>query len=287
MCDAKAQFAANHNANQFVFGYVDTAFATADYTDPASAISTQLLQWQRIYPTQVQGMFLDDGPSFTQSPKSDTDFRNYYIRLYNQLHKAVADGGPGWQVMLNASQYPGQNQTTGAFNDSWILNAPAADSAIVFEQPKPAYDNHYGALIPGGNVVAAPAWWQTSGPDYATAHVIAQATQFDLKSVVDRSNSLGASLIYAFDGTSKGYDHVSCYFEEQASYVQGGALTSGAGKTYCSNIASCTDLRTDSGNCGSCGHGCGSGLLCQSASCVAPPPPAQPPPKPCKNCVTP
>jgi hypothetical protein len=306
--DAKAQFTANHQVGQSVFGYVNTQFATADYTVTTSAISVQLNAWQTMYPTQIQGMFLDNGPSFAQSPKSDQDFRNYYIKLYSNLSSPAFNAGLGWQVMLNASGFPGQNSSTGQFGDGWILSAPAADSAVVFEQPRAVFDSEYGALVPGGNRIAAPAWWTSNSAYFSsTAHIVSEATQYDVPHVADQSKALGASLLYTFDGNSqagggKGYDHVSCYFEESVTYLQAHQLASGAGKTWClaDAVPACHDLRSDTQHCGSCTNSCSPGWSCQSSTCVAPPlpaltspPPPPPPPTPapppqkCKNCFTP
>lgn len=60
LCDAKNQFAANFQANQFVFGYVNTQFGTRPY-GPGSALLSELHDWQQRFPSQIQGMFLDNG----------------------------------------------------------------------------------------------------------------------------------------------------------------------------------------------------------------------------------
>ena len=46
-----------------------------------------------------------------------------------------------------------------------------------------------------------------------------------------------------------------------------GAVRCSSGQSNCSGT--CKDLQSDTSNCGSCGHACGGGETCTSASCVA------------------
>jgi hypothetical protein len=141
LCDAKNQFVANFQASQFVFGYVNTQFASRSYA-PGSPLGNELVQWQQRFPTQIQGMFLDNGPTFdpSQSTLTDAQYRQYYVPLYTMLNGSQFQ----WQVQLNASQYPGQDANGGP--SDWILSARAADSVVVFEQPINIYFNNYGAI---------------------------------------------------------------------------------------------------------------------------------------------
>jgi hypothetical protein len=91
-----------------------------------------------------------------------------------------------------------------------------------------------------------------------------------VQKVADLTSSRSATLVYIFDGNSGAYDHVSCYFEQEVSYLQTHQSTGGAGKTWCASSSTCSDLRSDVSNCGVCDNACEPGWSCQSSKCVPP-----------------
>jgi hypothetical protein len=303
LCDAKAQFMKNWQAGEYVFGYANTQSATKSYATNGGAnggpgpLLQELTDWQRRYMNTnappsgttpsapfIQGMFLDVGPTFDPSSntasKTETDYRDYYLPLYSLLHNTF-----GVMVMQNASQYPGQSLSASTDTpDGWILGDGGADAAVVFEQTATALDSSYVATGADGRSIAPPAWWQSSSGTFRTAHVISAVTQFTMQHVTDTSGNDGATLHYAFDGfpdasgTTR-YDHVSCFFEQQVSYVQNRQPTNGAGSTWCQSdaVPACHDLKNDATHCGSCENSCAAGFTCQNGQCVDPPPPPPPP----------
>src|SRR5205823_11520760 len=104
-----------------------------------SSGGTGVVAWHSRYPTQLQGIFFDNGPSFdlSQSTWTESQFQSYYEPKYSQVHASPY----AWQVMLNASQFPGTASTSQP--QDWILAgcpsctppaSPAADYVVVWEQ---------------------------------------------------------------------------------------------------------------------------------------------------------
>jgi len=257
---AQSQFVGNYNAGQLVFGYVDSAFASADVIGGQFGANA----WHDLYPTQVQGMFLDNGPSFGQSTKTEAQYQVYYESQYNQIHSLS-----GWQVYLNASQFPGTTQT--AQPQDWVVAGcpncsppanPAADYALIYEQTETSYyPGGFKAIGPGGILQSPPAWWSDPAYQGRLTHTVTNVSQYHLDDMVNLSRSRNPGFVpylYVFDGSSKQYAQVACYFEEEVAKVNN--QSHGAGKTLCGGT--CTDLNTDRYNCGECGYYCGAHGRC-------------------------
>jgi hypothetical protein len=301
-CDVTAaqnQFISNHDAGQLVLGYINSQFATVtDVLGTSNGIGVNA--WWSRYPTQIQGIFFDNGPSFdpSQSTLGERAFQDYYESKYGQVH-----GSPyGWQVMVNAAGFPGTPPcnpnnpgcTNGVSNTSqpqdWLLagcsscqswgcgNCPAspgADYATIWEQTWGLYtDANFKATGPGGNLQAPPAWWTSAAytNQGKLAHVVTGLDQTAWAACLNASrDSIHAPpppasppLVYLFDGTPRAYSRVPCYFEEEVLALNN--QSHGEGKTWCSGA--CTDVETDSLNCGGCGFRCARTEACINATCT-------------------
>ena len=83
----QAQFAANSASYQNVYGYIDSRdqsnWALRSFGSASDSMRRELDQWRSKFDSsQVQGMFIDDGPSFdvSQNPLGyvDSNFSLYY-----------------------------------------------------------------------------------------------------------------------------------------------------------------------------------------------------------------
>jgi hypothetical protein len=243
LTDARNQFNANHSAGQLVFGYVNSQFATNVNA------SNEAQTWSAKYPTQLQGVFFDNGPTFdpSQSTKPETDFQTYYEGLYSQVHSINAL----WQVMLNASQFPGTAQTQP---QDWLMSHPATDYAVIWENAWSVYQDVtlFKAIGPGGNLQDPPAWWTSAAYQGRLSHVVFSANQNQVASAVSLSRTRGSPSMYIFDGDSGAYSRVACYFEQEIAALQNQPPVSGT--TWCNTA--CTDINSDTGNCGACNNVC-------------------------------
>jgi hypothetical protein len=95
---------------------------------------------------RLTGVFFDIGPNFYNGGPNDAALNQHYVSLYQQTKK----DHPTAKVMLNAAGFP---------ND-WVMTAPAADIANVWETEVAAYANNYLAQGPSGTV-PAPTWWSS------------------------------------------------------------------------------------------------------------------------------
>jgi hypothetical protein len=229
---------------------VDTAFGPGV---DQNTILANVDNWYAHYPSQIDGIFYDDGPLFRPNGPTDGQLNSYYVQLY----QSTKFRHPSATVMLNAAAFP---------ND-WIMTAPAADLATSWEDTLNNYVNHYNAIGPGGNLVPAPAWW--SDPIYTSrgklSTIVFAATQLDVGTVVNLSRNRGTPTLYVFDRPTANYAGVACFFEQEVAAVMNQPPV--AGKTFCGSA--CTDITSDNGNCGACAHACGTGQHCDAASCAA------------------
>jgi hypothetical protein len=287
---AQAQFGLNVQAGQSIYGYVFTGHGlTVSQLDAMADVQT----WHNNYaPAYMQGVFFDVGPTFdpnqifgvnasyeTGTASGFQGFESYYEDLYSTVHSTLS-----WRVMLNASQWP----------DEWILSHPATDEAILWEDSLDSYKQHWGAMPCGttnntdpclGNVEnPPPAWWAstTYTSNFQIAHVVFKATQLDVASAVQSSwtpaENRTASLFYLYDKPEATYSGVACYFEQEIEALAGSTVSGGS--TWCGTcsgqhncVGACADLSSDAAHCGTCDNSCPAGWSCQSAQCVAPPPP--------------
>lgn len=272
-CDlvaAQNQFVANHNQGQLVFGYVNSQFGTVNDLFGSSS-GTGVNAWWNRYSTQIQGIFIDNGPSFdpSQSTAPETTFQTYYESRYATIHGPPYNAS-NWQVMVNASGFPGTTQTSQP--QGWLLSGcptcsppatPGADYVVVWEQAFSQYpDTAFKAIGPGGNLQAPPAWWSTAVNPGKIAHVVCDADETQWSSIVSISRnplhtcaSTGTCLastfpmVYAFDGNPKGYSRVSCYFEQEVQGILNQTVTSN-GTTFCDALNACVDTQTNTTCCG-------------------------------------
>jgi hypothetical protein len=267
-CDlsaAQTQFAANHTAGQLVLGYVKAGLACTASGNRSTAIQNVktgtygVATWYSKYPTQIQGIFYDLGPQlytcaygdlYGSSPEPESNQQSDYHSIYSY----VGTNHSGAQVMLNASQ----------FQNSWIMSgtSKSADYALIFERDYSTWYSNYKAADG-----SSPGWW-TSGYSGQLANVVTNADQYDMQNGVSQSATAtyGSPVIYFYDGSSTAYDHLACGFETQVALLQNQSSIPDP-STYCSGA--CSDLDSDSNNCGACGNACtGSGQQCNAGACM-------------------
>lgn len=269
LCAAKCQFVVNHNAGQLVLGYQNGDFACHLRQSLSAAEVNQAIDngWFHDYPTQVQGVFVDDGPTIVSgsscaTPEAETPDPNQpalpsqqddYSTVYSHVN------GAGGVVMLNASQ----------FEHEWIMSGTykSADYAVTFEK---AYNIWYDSTTYKAEDGTVPDWWKTGYPG-KLAHIIWNATQYDISDGVSHTQGTpyNSPVLYFFDGTPDSYGHLSCSFETQVALLQGTTPVPSA-TTYCGS--DCTDLSTDASNCGACNTACTTGVpaAAQAASTSRP-----------------
>jgi hypothetical protein len=181
---------------------------------------------------------------------------------------------PHWEVMVNSSQYSGDSTAQPQPGDDWILSAPAANYALLWENPMLPYRNAYGAEIYGGSVIAPPPWWTAEVNRRRIAHIVHTVNQNEVGDMITLSRERGTPSIYGFDGTAGSYERVPCFFEQEVAAIQDHVPV--AATTWCENPSpgACTDINTDSNNCGGCDragqpHHCAAGTSCSNGTCAS------------------
>lgn len=185
------QFQRCRNNGQKILGYVSTRSGGRD----RQAIDADIQSWFNRYPTQLDGIFFDEGPVF------DNTTQQFYTTLINDFKTGRPANNT---VLLNAAQFPNE----------WVMQV--ADSVILWEEKQSAYLNQYTAIGAGGSVVGVPAWW--TNPQYINRiiHVVWNCpTAAEMRNIVALSQSRGAGNVYVYDGNSSAYNHLPAYWPEE------------------------------------------------------------------------
>jgi hypothetical protein len=200
LSNAQAQFDRCRQAGQLILGYVDTGSGQRSLAN----INNDINQWFASYPTQLDGVFFDDGPELDLG--TDQAFQAFYIPLIQAFKGAHVGHNT---VLLNAAGFPNE----------WVMQA--ADYVILWEQTETFYLTNFNAIGPGGSVLNPPAWW--ANPLYMDriVHIIYSSPSSDLPNMINRSRSLNAGLVYIFDGTSTNYGQLPAYWQQEVMMVSG------------------------------------------------------------------
>jgi hypothetical protein len=201
---ARAQFSRLRAESLVVLGYV----STKNGHRASSSVTADVDAWFSKYPSQIDGIYFDEGPSFDAWTRGvldiDTILRLYYTAITNY----VRTNGPQPtqpKILLNASGFP----------NKWVLKV--ADYVIVWENCKEAYMDpaKYGAINAKGAFVPPPAWWSDPYNRYAIAHTIWNVPASDMPNIIALSKDRGAGLVYVYSGTSAAYSSLPAYFEQE------------------------------------------------------------------------
>jgi hypothetical protein len=224
-------------------------------------------------PCYIDGIFFDVGPSIYSTISVEPDQHNYYDDLYTKVIN-WSDAGPCSDaqhphrpcVMINASQFTGPADG-GADAGDWVLNAPAADYAVVWERALHGQDNQPPDPLPYQDYITnfipnpIPTLWAINAAK--AAHVVSVATQNDVVSIVNASRQTTRGFpasIYVHDRF--GYGSLACFFEQEVAAAQNPATPQSqpavTGKTWCDQANTCIDLNTNAAYCGGCdsSHSC-------------------------------
>jgi Spherulation-specific family 4 len=186
---ARQQFARCRNKGQKILGYVSTQGGARN----RAAIDADIDRWFARYPTQLDGIFFDEGPvAWVDTEAFYTDLIGGFKARHPQRSLA----------MLNAPQYPHE----------WVL--AEADFVILWEEDEAAYVNHYGALDANQNVIAPPGWWKKRANRNRIVHVVHGCPGAKLGNVVRLSKKRNAGRLYVFDGGSGAYDRLPTYWKK-------------------------------------------------------------------------
>jgi phage replication-related protein YjqB (UPF0714/DUF867 family) len=200
---AREQFGRCRDKGQKILGYVSTRSGAR----PRPEIDQDIARWYDRYPSQLDGIFFDEGPALNDNTRS----------FYTSLLGDFKNGHPGRDVaLLNAPQFPNE----------WVMQV--ADFVILWEEKQSAYLNAYGALVPNpadpstSIRIDPPAWWTTPQYTDRIVHVIWNCpTAAEMLDLVGKSNDRKAGNVYVYDGTSNAYDHLPSYWDEEVLAVRG------------------------------------------------------------------
>lgn len=203
--------------NQLVFGYVRTAGANypASGGFPASWVNGQpnvekviadVGAWRAAYPSQIDGIFFDEGPMFSPTSMTDQQYRDWYTKLFNEMRLRH----PWAKIMLNVAGFPNE----------WVLGV--ADSVLTWEESVATYVDAalYKSITPGGGVGDPPAWWTSAATSGRGAVTLHHANASQIYQAVTTSRGRGAPMIYMFDGTSSSYSALPSFFEQLVAAMQ-------------------------------------------------------------------
>jgi hypothetical protein len=187
------QFQRCRNNGQKILGYVSTRSGARSRQD----IDTDIESWFDRFPTQLDGVFLDEGPV------GDNSTQQFYTALINDFKTSRPTRNV---VLLNASQFPNE----------WVIQV--ADYVITWERDQQSYLNNYRAS--GGGV---PAWW--TDPQYVDriVHIVyGSPIAAEMDNIITLSKNRGAGLVYVFDRNSTGYGRLPSYWQEELAALPGG-----------------------------------------------------------------
>jgi len=190
---AKQQFNRCRSRGQQILGYV----STRNGTRPRQEIDSDLNAWYARYPTQLDGIFLDEGPQFDDSKRA----------FYEGLIADIKQTYP-WRttVLLNAPQFPNE----------WVVQT--ADHVILWEEKADTYldPNKYQALGPGGLLVGVPSWWRNLKWTNSITHIIHTCpTTQQMSTVMGMARKRNAGNVYVYDGNSSSYNRLPSYWTEE------------------------------------------------------------------------
>ena len=232
--------------NYKILGYVNTAGGSraSNYVTGGGDGQAYITQWYNTYGGYIDGIFLDVGPA----RGSGTTLQSYYQGLHTSI---VGHSGPCASskacVMLNASQ----------FEQDWVLSSSVANYVVTWEKPVGAGTNQYylatgtTGFIPAAASQSPTGWYTDPAKVGSTSHLIYGVSDsvYSIASIVCKSQSAyGGPMLYVYDGTSSGYNHLPSYFETLA----GNAL----------NCPAQAQLPCGDGSTDSCGNNCGFGTYC-------------------------
>ena len=135
---------------------------------------------------------------------------------------------PQWDAgkkMVNASQYPCE----------WVASG-FADYVVTWEKEYMTSGPNYATdfvssdmtkcnTIPSSANGQFPDWWLSSSYSGKLANVVVLAAASNIDDIVNLSQSRGAPTLYAYDGSTGSYGHLSQFFEEEVAVARQTGIT--------------------------------------------------------------